>query len=73
MQQDLGMVTRGREGDWERLLSAINYLTLPEKDTQWLRVKAIKDMQTFRHGEFENTKCRKIKSRSSQNSRLIYY
>lgn len=57
----LGMVTRDREGDWERLLSVINYLTLPEKDTQRLRVKAIKDMQTFGHGEFENSKRRGIK------------
>ena len=61
----LGMVTRDKEGDWERLVSVINYLTLPEKDIQRLRVKAIKDMQTFGHGEFENTKRRGIKSRLS--------
>jgi hypothetical protein len=63
----LGMVTRNKEGDWERLLSVINYLTLPEKDIQRLRVKAIKDMQTFGHGEFENTKRRGIKNGLSQN------
>ncbi|MGY5395306.1 YagK/YfjJ domain-containing protein [Acinetobacter sp. NigerLNRRAM0016] len=57
----LGMVTRNKESDWEHLLSVINYLTLPEKDIQRLRVKAIKDMQTFGHGEFENTKRRGIK------------
>lgn len=64
----LGMVTRDSAGDWERLLSVIHYLTLPEKDIQRLRVKAIKDMQTFGHGEFENTKRRGIRNGSSQNS-----
>lgn len=63
----IGMVSRDREGDWERLLHVISYLTLPEKDMQRLRVKAIKNMQTFRHGEFENTKRRGIKNRLSQN------
>lgn len=57
----LGIVSRDRVGDWERLLSVLNYLTLPEKDSQRLRVKAIKDMQTFGHGEFENTKRRRLK------------
>lgn len=64
----IGMVSRDKEGDWERLLSVINYLTLPEKDTQRLRVKAIKEMQTFGHGHFENSKRRGIKKGLSQNS-----
>lgn len=61
----IGMVSRNRDGDWERLLPVIHYLTLPEKDMQRLRVKAIKNMQTFRHGEFENTKRRGIKNNLS--------
>lgn len=33
----IGMVSRDRDGDWERLLPVISYLTLPEKDMQRLQ------------------------------------
>lgn len=56
----LGTVSRSIEGDWERLLSVVPYLTDPNKDPQRLRVKVDKYMQTFGKGQFETTKRRGI-------------
>lgn len=64
----IGMVSRNNEGDLERLRTVIEYLTDPAKDVQRLRVKYVKNMQTFGKGQFENSKRRGIKSSSSQNS-----
>lgn len=48
----LGTISRNVEGDWERLLSVVPYLTDPTKDHQRLRVKVDKNMQTFGKGQF---------------------
>ncbi|MFT0696557.1 hypothetical protein ACG9YX_15140 [Acinetobacter nematophilus] len=61
----IGMLSRNNEGDWERLVTVIEYLTDPAKDAQRLRVKYVKNMQTFGKGQFENTKRRGIKNSSS--------
>lgn len=58
----IGMVSRNNEGDWERLLTVIEYLVDPAKDVQRLRVKCLKNMQTFGHGQFEKTKRRGIRN-----------
>lgn len=57
----IGMVSRNNEGDWERVVTVIEYLTDPAKDEQRLRVKYFRGMQTFGKGQFENTKRRGIK------------
>lgn len=57
----IGMVSRNNEGDWERFVTVIEYLTDPAKDEQRLRVKCLRNMQTFGKGQFENTKRRGIK------------
>lgn len=57
----IGVVSRNTDGDWKRLKTVIEYLTDPAKDTQRLRVKCLKKMQTFGKGQFENTKRRGIK------------
>ena len=60
---DIGiwMVSRNNEGDWERVVTVIEYLTDPAKDEQRLRVKYFRGMQTFGKGQFENSKRRGIK------------
>lgn len=57
----IGMVSRNNEGDWEMLVTVIEYLTDPAKDEQRLRVKCLRNMQTFGKGLFENSKRRGIK------------
>ena len=57
----IGMVSRNNEGDWERVVTVIEYLTDPAKDEQRLRVKCFRNMQTFGKGQFENSKRRGIK------------
>jgi hypothetical protein len=42
----IGMVSRNNEGDWERVVTVIEYLTDPAKDEQRLRVKC------FEHANF---------------------
>ena len=51
----LGTISRNNAGDWERLVAVIEYLTDPIKDEQSLRVKCLKNMQTFENGVFENS------------------
>lgn len=57
----IGMVSRNNEGDWERVVTVIEYLTDSAKDEQRLRVKCFRNMQTFGKGLFENSKRRGIK------------
>ena len=57
----IGMVSRNNEGDWEKVVAVIEYLTDPAKDEQRLRVKCFRNMQTFGKGQFENSKRRGIK------------
>jgi hypothetical protein len=64
----LGMLSRKNEGDWDRLVQVIEYLTDSTKDAQRLRVKLEKNMNAFGKGQFENTKRRGIRRDSKQDS-----
>lgn len=60
----IGMLSRNNEGDWQRLIPVIEYLTDPNKETQHLRVKCSQNMKTFGTGLFENTTRRGIRDYS---------
>ncbi|MHA3061983.1 YagK/YfjJ domain-containing protein [Acinetobacter sp. ANC 4636] len=59
----IGMVSRNNQGDWERLLPVIEYLTDHDKHDQHLRVKCSSTMRTFGTGLFANSFRRGIKGR----------
>ena len=57
----LGTLSRDVEGDLNKLLKVGLYLTKESKESQRLRVKTAKGMQTFGHGDFEKDRRRGIK------------
>lgn len=57
----IGTLSREVEGDLEKLLTVGLYLTKETKESQRLRVKTTKGMQTFGHGKFEIDSRRGIK------------
>lgn len=57
----LGTLSRNEEGDFNKLLTVALYLTKETKESQRLRVKTSKGMQTFGHGSFERDSRRGIK------------
>ena len=57
----LGTLSRDVEGDLNKLLTVGLYLTKETKESQRLRVKTTKGMQTFGHGTFEIDSRRGIK------------